>query len=67
MIYKNQNNHTYWLNALDQCWVLMVNGTVKCMGPVSHFLVTKAFQVFQSQILQLVLYFQNGGSHLLKT
>jgi len=45
----------------------MVNGTVKCNEPVSHFLVTKPFQVFQSQILQLVLYLQNVGSHLLKT
>lgn len=41
MIYKNQDNHTYWLIALNQCWVLMVNGIVKCNGPVSHFLVTK--------------------------
>ena len=67
MIYKNQDNHTYWLSTLNQCWVLMVNGIVKRNGPLSHFLVTEVFQVFQSQILQLVLYLQNVGNHLLKT
>lgn len=67
MIYKNQDNHTYWLNALNQYWVLIINDIMKFNRPVSHFLITKAFQVFQSQILQLVLYLQNVRSHLLKT
>jgi len=41
--------HSY-VNATTnelQCWVIQLDGIVKCSGPISLFLVNTAFQIIQ--------------------
>lgn len=43
-------------NFQNRCWVLLADEIVTCNVPLQQFLVSRAFQTIQCQILQLLLY-----------
>lgn len=45
------------MNSQHWCYMLMVDGIVKCNGHLTHFPVNRAFRIVQRQISWLLLYF----------